>query len=30
METLIILSYLAFGAIVIGGVASAAGVGDDE
>jgi hypothetical protein len=30
METLIILSYLALGAIVIGGIASAAGVGDDE
>lgn len=30
METLIILSYLAVGAIVIGGLASAAGVGDDD
>jgi hypothetical protein len=30
METLIILSYLALGAIVIGGIASAGGVGDDE
>jgi hypothetical protein len=30
MEALIWLSYLAVGAIVIGGIASAAGVGDDE
>jgi hypothetical protein len=30
VETLILMCYLAVGAIVIGGVASAAGVGDDE
>ena len=30
METLILVCYLAVGAIVIGGVASAAGVGDDD
>ena len=30
METLILMCYLAFGAIVIGGIASAAGMGDDE
>ena len=30
METLILVCYLAVGAIVIGGVAAAAGVGDDD
>jgi|APGre2960657404_1045060.scaffolds.fasta_scaffold304875_3 hypothetical protein len=30
METLILMCYLAVGSIVIGGLASMAGVGDDD